>query len=186
MSRSKSKRVPPAFGLQPARSQRRGDRTPHARRCCRERAGGSGACHWPVLGPRLQYRKPDSGRGRSRGHRSRITIVTSGTPHIIEQIKAQLGRIVSVHEVHDLTVEGASVERELGLFKVEGTGDKRIEALRLARNLSRQCGGQHAVELCLRGHRHAREDRRLRRTDAPAGPVGTGPHRVAALARGAI
>ena len=66
------------------------------------------------------------------GHRSRITVVTTGTPQIIEQIKAQLGRIVPVHEVHDLTVEGPSVERELALFKVEGAGDKRVEALRLA------------------------------------------------------
>ena len=66
------------------------------------------------------------------GHRSRITIVTAGTPSVIEQIKAQLGRIVPVHEVHDLTVEGPSVERELGLFKVAGTGEKRVEALRLA------------------------------------------------------
>ena len=66
------------------------------------------------------------------GHRSRITIVTAGTPSVIEQIKAQLGRIVPVHEVHDLTVEGPSVERELALFKVEGQGEKRVEALRLA------------------------------------------------------
>jgi len=66
------------------------------------------------------------------GHRSRITIVTTGTPSVIEQIKAQLGRIVPVHEVHDLTVDGPSVERELGLFKVEGQGEKRVEALRLA------------------------------------------------------
>ncbi len=66
------------------------------------------------------------------GHTSRITIVTTGTPAVIEQIKAQLGRIVPVHEVHDLTVEGASVERELALFKVNGEGDKRVEALRLA------------------------------------------------------
>lgn len=66
------------------------------------------------------------------GHLSRITIVTSGTPQVIEQIKAQLGRIVPVHEVHDLTVEGASVERELAMFKVSGTGEKRVEALRLA------------------------------------------------------
>jgi len=66
------------------------------------------------------------------GHRSRITVVTSGTPAIIEQIKAQLGRIVPVHEVHDLTVEGPSVERELALLKVAGAGDKRVEALRLA------------------------------------------------------
>ena len=66
------------------------------------------------------------------GHLSRITIVTSGTPQVIEQIKAQLGRIVSVVEVHDLTVEGASVERELAIIKVVGEGDKRVEALRLA------------------------------------------------------
>lgn len=66
------------------------------------------------------------------GHRSRITIVTRGTPAVIEQIKAQLGRIVPVHEVHDLTVEGPSVERELGLFKVTGKGEKRVEALRIA------------------------------------------------------
>ena len=66
------------------------------------------------------------------GHRSRITIVTSGKPQIITQIKAQLGRIVSVHDVHDLTVEGPSVERELALLKVAGAGDHRIEAIRLA------------------------------------------------------
>ncbi|MFT4014251.1 MAG: acetolactate synthase small subunit [Paracoccus sp. (in: a-proteobacteria)] len=66
------------------------------------------------------------------GHRSRITIVTRGTPAVIEQIKAQLGRIVPVHDVHDLTVEGPSVERELGLFKVGGKGEKRVEALRIA------------------------------------------------------
>ncbi|NNE51821.1 MAG: acetolactate synthase small subunit [Sulfitobacter sp.] len=66
------------------------------------------------------------------GHLSRITIVTSGTPQVIEQIKAQLGRIIAVHDVHDLTVEGASVERELAMFKVAGKGDNRVEALRLA------------------------------------------------------
>ena len=66
------------------------------------------------------------------GHLSRITIVTTGTPQVINQITAQLGRIVSVHEVHDLTAEGRSVERELAMFKVTGTGDKRVEALRLA------------------------------------------------------
>lgn len=66
------------------------------------------------------------------GKRSRITIVTTGTPQIIEQIKAQLGRIVPVHEVHDLTVEGPSVERELALLRINGTGEKRVEALRIA------------------------------------------------------
>ena len=66
------------------------------------------------------------------GHRSRITIVTSGTPQVIGQIKAQLERMVIVHDVHDLTVEGPSVQRELALFKVKGRGEQRIEALRLA------------------------------------------------------
>ena len=66
------------------------------------------------------------------GGLSRITVVTTGTPQVIEQIKAQLGRIVPVHDVHDLTVEGPSVERELALLKVAGEGEKRVEALRLA------------------------------------------------------
>jgi acetolactate synthase-1/3 small subunit len=63
---------------------------------------------------------------------SRITVVTSGTPMIIEQIKAQLSRLVPVHAVRDLTSEGAHVERELALIKMAGTGEKRIESLRLA------------------------------------------------------
>ncbi len=63
---------------------------------------------------------------------SRITIVTSGTPMIIEQIKAQLGRLVPVHTVSDLTIEGESVERELALVKVAGSGEKRVESLRIA------------------------------------------------------
>ncbi len=63
---------------------------------------------------------------------SRITIVTSGTPMVIEQIKAQLSRLVPIHRVIDLTTEGASVERELALVKVAGKGNKRVEALRIA------------------------------------------------------
>ena len=63
---------------------------------------------------------------------SRITVVTSGTPMIIEQIKAQLGRLVPVHAVRDLTDEGPHVARELALIKMAGTGEKRIECLRLA------------------------------------------------------
>ena len=66
------------------------------------------------------------------GHLSRITIVTTGTPAVIEQIKAQLGRLVPVHDVHDLTVEGAAVQRELALIKVAGSGERRVEAMRLA------------------------------------------------------
>lgn len=65
-------------------------------------------------------------------HLSRITIVTTGTPMIIEQIKRQLDRLVPVHSVTDLTVTGTSLERELALIKVVGKGEFRVEALRLA------------------------------------------------------
>ena len=63
---------------------------------------------------------------------SRITIATSGTEMVLEQIKAQLGRLVPVHRVSDLTLDGPHVERELVLVKVAGAGTKRIEALRIA------------------------------------------------------
>ena len=65
-------------------------------------------------------------------HLSRITVVTTGTPMVIDQIKHQLERLVPVHRVLDLTVTGPSVERELALVKVRGTGEHRVEALRLA------------------------------------------------------
>lgn len=65
-------------------------------------------------------------------HLSRITLVCSGTPLVIEQIKNQLGRLVPVRRVMDLTMEGSHVERELALVKVEGHNEKRIEALRIA------------------------------------------------------
>ena len=67
-------------------------------------------------------------RGR---HLSRITVVTTGTAMVIEQIKAQLGRLIPVHDVSDLTLEGPHVERELALVKVRGTGDARVESLRI-------------------------------------------------------
>jgi len=63
---------------------------------------------------------------------SRITIVTTGTPMIIEQIKAQLDRLVPVHSVHDLTIEGAHIEREVALVKVVAEGPERRESLRIA------------------------------------------------------
>ncbi|WP_431284929.1 acetolactate synthase small subunit [Humitalea sp. 24SJ18S-53] len=63
---------------------------------------------------------------------SRITVVTSGTEMVIEQIKAQLDRLVPVHKVSDLTMEGPHLTRELALIKVVGRGEPRMEALRLA------------------------------------------------------
>jgi acetolactate synthase-1/3 small subunit len=63
---------------------------------------------------------------------SRITVVTSGTPMIIEQIKNQLDRLVPIYKVRDLTIDGPALERELALVKVRGTGEKRVESLRIA------------------------------------------------------
>jgi acetolactate synthase-1/3 small subunit len=65
-------------------------------------------------------------------HISRITIVTTGTNAVVEQIKSHLERLVPVHRVVDLTMQGEAMERELCLVKVAGDGDHRVEALRLA------------------------------------------------------
>jgi len=65
-------------------------------------------------------------------HVSRITIVTRGTPMVIEQIKHQLERLVPIHNVFDMTVQGPAIERELAMVKVRGKGEHRMEALRLA------------------------------------------------------
>ncbi len=63
---------------------------------------------------------------------SRITIVTTGSPEAIEQISHQLERIVPIHKVTDLTVQGRILERDLALVKVAGRGENRVEVLRLA------------------------------------------------------
>jgi acetolactate synthase-1/3 small subunit len=65
-------------------------------------------------------------------HLSRITVVTSGTSAVIDQIKAHLDRLVPVHRVVDLTLQGEALERELALVKVVGKGEHRVEAMRLA------------------------------------------------------
>ena len=75
----------------------------------------------------LTVAETDQGRALSR-----ISIVTSGTPMVIEQIKAQLARLVPIHSVRDLTENGVAIERELALVKIINSGDERIEALRLA------------------------------------------------------
>src|SRR5712672_4722868 len=68
----------------------------------------------------------------SQKHLSRITIVTTGTPMVIEQIKHQLDRMVPVYRVVDMTLAGRAIERELAMVKVKGTGEHRVETLRLA------------------------------------------------------
>jgi len=65
-------------------------------------------------------------------HVSRITIVTRGTPMVIEQIKNQLERLIPIHRVIDVTLTGQAIEHELAMIKVRGTGDKRTKALDIA------------------------------------------------------
>ena len=65
-------------------------------------------------------------------HTSRITIVTSGTLEVLEQIRAQLGRLIPVQRVVDWTIDKPGIEREMALVKVAGTGEKRLESLRMA------------------------------------------------------
>jgi len=65
-------------------------------------------------------------------HLSRITIVTRGTPMVLEQIKNQLDRLVPVHRVVDVTTAGPAIQRELAMVKVRGKDEHRMEALRLA------------------------------------------------------
>ncbi len=110
-------------------------------------------------------------------HTSRITIVTSGTPEVIEQIEAQLGRLVPVHRVVNWTVAKPGIEREMALVKVVGTGDKRVEALRIAEVFRARIVDTGAFQLRLRNHRRAIEDRQIHRPDAPAGPCRRIPHR---------
>ena len=86
-----------------------------------------------------------------------------------------MGRIVPVHEVHDLTVEGPSVERELGLFKVAGTGDKRVEALRLADIFRANVVDSTLESFVFEITGTPGEDRRLRRSDAAPGACGSWP-----------
>ena len=110
-------------------------------------------------------------------HLSRITVVTSGTPAVIEQIKAQLGRLVPVHRVIDITVEKPGIEREMALVKVAGTGEKRVEAMRVSQIFRAHVARHDPFELRLRDHRHAVEDRCVHRTDAAVGPRRGQPHR---------
>ena len=140
-------------------------------------AGHPGPRHRPVLRPRLQHRQPDRRAGGGDGGRSRINIVTSGTEMVIEQIKAQLDRLVPVHRVADLTREGPHVAREMALIKVVGTGEKRVEALRIADAFRARVVDATHGELRVRTDRRHRQARRLHRSDAPPRPGRGVPHR---------
>jgi acetolactate synthase-1/3 small subunit len=101
----------------------------------------------------------------SQKHLSRITIVTTGTPMVIEQIKHQLDRMVPIYRVVDMTLTGRSIERELAMVKVRGGGDHRVEARR------------HHGKFRVRDHRQLGQDQPVYRPDAPARPCRGVAHR---------
>ena len=119
--------------------------------------------------------------------RRRSAASTSSPPAptmVIEQIKAQLDRLVPVHRVADLTAEGPHVAREMALIKVVGTGEKRVEALRIAEAFRARVVDATTGELRLRNDRRDRQARRLHRPDARLGLAEVSRTGVAAMARG--
>jgi len=108
---------------------------------------------------------------------SRITIVTTGTPMVIEQIKNQLERLVPVHKVIDLTVAGRAIDRELAMVKVRGGGEKRVEALRLGDAFRARVIDATTESFVFEITGRARQDRPVRRADAPPRPGRGRAHR---------
>ena len=112
-----------------------------------------------------------------RTHLSRITIVTSGTPEVIEQVRHQLERLVPVHSVTDLTLAVRAIERELAMVKVRGKGETRVEALRLAEAFRAKVIDATTESFIFETHRRAAQDRRFRRADAADRPGRGVAHR---------
>ena len=110
-------------------------------------------------------------------HLSRITIVTSGTPEIIEQIRHQLERLVPIHSVTDLTLTVRAIERELAMIKVRGKGENRVEAMRLADAFRAKVIDATTESFIFELTGSAAQDRRFRRADAPDRPRRGFAHR---------
>ena len=103
-----------------------------------------------------------------QAHLSLITVVTTGTPMVIEQIKNQLDRLVPVHRVVDMTLTGRSIERELAMVKVRGKGENRVEALRLADAFRARVIDATTESFVFEITGRQRQDRAVRGADAAA------------------
>jgi acetolactate synthase-1/3 small subunit len=117
-------------------------------------------------------------------HVSRITIVTSGSEKIVDQIKNQLDRLVPVHRVVDLTLQGEAIERELALVKVSGKGESRMEALRLAAAFGARTIDATVTSFVFELTGPSDEIERFLKVLAPCGLVEVSRTGVAAMARG--
>ena len=113
----------------------------------------------------------------SQKHLSRITIVTTGTPMVIEQIKHQLDRMIPVYRVVDTTLTGRSIERELAMVKVRGHGDNRVEALRLADAFRARVIDATTESFVFEITGNSVKDQSIYRPDAPARPCRGVAHR---------
>lgn len=119
-------------------------------------------------------------------HLSRITVVTAGTPDVILQIRSQLDRLVPVHKVADLTIHGDAIERELCLVKVRGTGEERVEALRLAQAFDAITVDATMESFVFQLTGRSREVDRFIKMMTSVGLVEVSRTGVAALSRGAL
>ena len=117
-------------------------------------------------------------------HLSRITIVTRGTPMVIEQIKNQLDRLVPIHRVVDMTVAGPAIERELAMVKVRGKGEQPRRGAAPRRRLPRPRDRRDDRELRVRDHRRDRQDRQFVALMLPLGLVEVSRTGVVAISRG--
>ena len=113
----------------------------------------------------------------SQKHLSRITIVTTGTPMVIEQIKHQLDRMVPIYRVVDMTITGRSIERELAMVKVRGARRQPGRGAAAGRCVPRPGDRRHHREFCVRDHRQFFQDQSIHRPDAPARPCRGVAHR---------
>src|SRR4051794_5115966 len=118
-------------------------------------------------------------------HLSRITIVTTGTPMVIEQIKHQLDRMIPVYRVVDMTLTGRSIERELAMVKVRGGGDNRVEALRLAVAIPAPVIDATTQRLVVEITRHSAQIHSIIEPLAPLRLIEVSRTGVAAIGRGA-
>ncbi|MEM1046434.1 MAG: acetolactate synthase small subunit [Pseudomonadota bacterium] len=117
-------------------------------------------------------------------HLSRITVVTAGTPDVIQQIRSQLERLVPVHKVADLSLTHEPIERELCLVKVRGTGEERVEALRLAQAFEAVTVDATLESFVFQLTGRSREVDRFIKLMTSVGLVEVSRTGVAALARG--
>ena len=118
-------------------------------------------------------------------HQSRITIVTTGTPMVLTQIKNQLERLVPVHSVNDLTADGNPLERELALVKIVGKGQKRVEALRIADAFRAEVVGATTEHFIFQLTGRTDKIEQFLAVMAPLGMVEVCRTGVAAMSRGA-